>query len=181
MQCPFPIATPMNSIATWDLLTMIELCRDLKFSCHYLVSTAYTPVYSDKEKSCYDIKFLDASVLCRDTRRTLSQHEVLFHARSLLRLKSLCHDRKIPSLRQPLSQHGKSCRDTKPSIASMLCRNMESPYQQHFLSRQRVPCRDNACLVAIEFPSLASLYCDEEKSYRDTLFPSHNVETPVMA
>ena len=149
MQCPFPITTPMNSVATWDLLTMIELCRDLKFSCHYLVSTAYTPLYHDKEKSCCNIKFLATSVLCPLSRhrRTLSQHEVFFQARSLSRLKSLCHDRKIPSLRQPLSQHGKSCRDTKPSTASMLCRNMESPNQQLFLSRQRVPCRDNACLV----------------------------------
>ena len=40
----FPIATQMNSVVT-------ELCHDLKFSCRDLVSTAYTYLYLNKEKS----------------------------------------------------------------------------------------------------------------------------------
>ena len=64
-QCPFPVATQMNFVVTWDLLTMTELCRDLKFSCRDLVSTPYTSLCRDKEKSCHDIKFLATSALCR--------------------------------------------------------------------------------------------------------------------
>ena len=66
--CMFPIATLMNSIVTCDVLTMTELCRDLKFPCRDLVSTTYTPLCRDKEKSCHDIKFLVTFVLCRDMR-----------------------------------------------------------------------------------------------------------------
>ena len=55
-QCPFPVVTQMNSVTTRDLLTMIELYRDLKFSCHDLVSTTYTFLCRDKEKSCRDIE-----------------------------------------------------------------------------------------------------------------------------
>ena len=65
-QCSFPVTTPMNSVTTWDLLTMIELCHDLKFSCRDLVSIAYTPLYRDKEKSCRNRKLRTAFVLCRD-------------------------------------------------------------------------------------------------------------------
>ena len=72
-QCPFPVATPMNSVTTWDLLTMTELCHDLKFSCCDLVCTTYTPLCRDKEKSYCGINFLDDFVLCRD-------------------IKELCHD-----------------------------------------------------------------------------------------
>ena len=55
-QCSFPVVTQINSVTTWDLLTMIELCRDLKFSCRDLVSTTYTFLCRDKEKSCCDIE-----------------------------------------------------------------------------------------------------------------------------
>ena len=63
-QCPFLVATQMNSVATWELLTMTELCRDLEFSCRNLVSTAYTSLYRNKEKSCHDIE--SPFLACRD-------------------------------------------------------------------------------------------------------------------
>ena len=68
-QCPFHVATQMNSVSTWDLLTMIELCHDLQFSCRDLVSTAYTSLCRNTKKSCCDIKLLAASALCRDTEK----------------------------------------------------------------------------------------------------------------
>ena len=52
---------------------------------------------------------------------SLSRQGIFFHTRSLSRLKSLFRDRKIPSSKQPLSRHGKSYRDTKPSAALIPC------------------------------------------------------------
>ena len=79
-------------VATLYLLTMTELCRNLRFSCCDLVSTAYTSLYPDKEKSYRDMKFLVASALCFLSRHEvpcclcpLSQHGISFHARSLSR------------------------------------------------------------------------------------------------
>ena len=64
---------------------------------------------------------------------------------------------------------GKSCCDTKPSAASIPYRDIVSsvttwnrPNQQLSLSRQQMPCCN------IESPSLASLCCEEEKSYCNT-------------
>ena len=71
-QCPFPVVTKMNFVVTWDLLTMTELCRDLKFLCRNLVSTAYTSLCRDTEKSCRNIKLLVASVLCLNTKKLYS-------------------------------------------------------------------------------------------------------------
>ena len=62
-QCPFPVATQMNSVATWDLLTITELCRNLKFSCRDLVSITYTSLCRDKEKSC---RIESSFLACRD-------------------------------------------------------------------------------------------------------------------
>ena len=68
-QCSFPVATQMNSVATWDLLTMAELCRDLKFLCRDLLSTAYISLCRDTEKSCCGIRLLTTSTLCHDIEK----------------------------------------------------------------------------------------------------------------
>ena len=69
VQCSFPVATQMNSVVTWDLLTMTELCRDLKFLCHGLLSTAYISLCRDTKKSCFDIRLLTTSTLCYDIEK----------------------------------------------------------------------------------------------------------------
>ena len=98
-QCPFLVATQMNSIATWDLLTMIELCRDLKFLWCDLVSTAYTSLCSDKEKSGRDKE--SPFLACRDRIPMSHAH--------------LCRARQRPVVRPWPGMsyaHGLLCRDT---------------------------------------------------------------------
>ena len=109
-QCLFPVATSMNFVATWDLLTITKLCRDLKFSSRDLVSTAYTPLYHDKDKSCSDIRFLVAFILCRDTEELCRDTIELcrdmrfsFTPVPCRDLKTYVTTKKIPSLRKPLS------------------------------------------------------------------------------
>ena len=95
----------MNSVATWDLLTMTELYRNLKFSCRDLVSTAYTSLCCDKEKSSRDIKFLAASALYRDMGFSF--------------LPVLCHDLKPYVATKKFPCQDNLCRDTKSSVATL--------------------------------------------------------------
>ena len=87
---------------------MTELFRDLKFSCHDLVSIAYTSLCRDKEKSYRDIKFLVASTLCRDK-------EELCHDMGFSFLLVLCRDLKAYVVVTPRPDEVHStcnCRDT---------------------------------------------------------------------
>ena len=111
-QCPFHVATQMNSVATWDLLTMIELCRDLKFSCRDLVSTAYTSLSRNTEKSCCDIKLLAASALCRDTEKLCRDMGFYFMPVLYRNLRAYAETEKSPL-------HDNLCHDTE-SLASTL-------------------------------------------------------------
>ena len=95
-QCPFPVATQMNSVMTWDLITMTELYHDLKFSCRDLVSTLYASLCCNTEKSYCDMWLFATFALCRDTKKlcrdmgfsfmpvlspSLSQQIILFRTR----------------------------------------------------------------------------------------------------
>ena len=126
----------MNSVATWDLLTMTELCRNLKFSCRDLVSTTCTSLYRKMEKSCCDIKLLVAFALCRNIEKlchdmgfsftpvlypSLSRHNSPFARASLSCAPKACHARLAWSV--ALAWLGKLCRDIK-----LLCRDKKSPF-----------------------------------------------------
>ena len=112
VQCPFPIATQMNSVATWDLLTMTELCHDLKFSCRDLVSTTYTSLCCDTEKSYCDIKLLATIALCHNT-------EKLCHDVGYFFMPILCRDSKAYVTTKKSPRQDNLCHDTECFVATL--------------------------------------------------------------
>ena len=123
-QCPFPVATQMNSVATWDLLTMTKLCRDLKFSCCDLVSTAYTYLCCDMEKSCCDIKLFAASVLCLNT-------EKLCRDMGFSLMPVLCRDLRAYVTTEKSPHHDNLCRDTESPVVTLNLHNLGNTLSRH--------------------------------------------------
>ena len=109
----------MNFVATWDLLTMTELYRDLKFLCRDLVSTAYTSLCRDTEKSCCDIKLLAASALCRDTKKLCRDMGFSF-------MPVLCHDSRAYVAIEKSPRHDNLCRDMESPIATLNLLNLDN-------------------------------------------------------
>ena len=107
----------MNFVATWDLLTMTELCRDLKFSCRDLVSTAYTSLCRDTEKSCCDINLLTASALYRDT-------EKLYRDMGFSFIPVLYHDLRAYVAAEKSPRHDNLCRGMESPVATLNLLNL---------------------------------------------------------
>ena len=111
-QCLFPVATQMDSVATWDLLTMTELCRDLKFSCCGLVSTTYTSLCRDTKKSCCNIRLLASFTLYHDTEELYRDMGFSFMPVLYRNLKAYAVTKKSP-------HQGNPYRDTKSHVATL--------------------------------------------------------------